>query len=286
MSKTNSSPLAAIRDVLVGSTVENGYEVASPVIGYGLTLAKAVGAHLTIQSASWRLLGDDSWLAQFDGEGSTIVDRRLDRLARAIAEDAAGAAAQAGIVCAIETPSLSYPEVVNRLADRARLHDLTILEAGPRSYDLNGETIETTLLRSGRPVIAVPPGHATFSARQIVLAWDGSAQAVRAANDALPFLRAAEAVKIVSVNNETEIHEAMSGAEFAPHLAHHGVNATINNLPMGEGIAETLRAQAVLLQADMIVMGAYRHSRARQFFFGSVTRSLLRDSPAPLFLAH
>ena len=78
----------------------------------------------------------------------------------------------------------------------------------------------------------------------------------------------------------------MSGAEFAPHLAHHGVNVTINNLPMGEGIAETLRAQAVLLQADMIVMGAYRHSRARQFFFGSVTRSLLRDSPAPLFLAH
>src|SRR5690242_10529528 len=61
MSKTHPSPLSGIRDVLVGVTVESDREEASSAIGYGLTLAKAAGAHLTVQSAAWRLSGDDVW---------------------------------------------------------------------------------------------------------------------------------------------------------------------------------------------------------------------------------
>ena len=286
MSETAPSPLASLRDILVGSTVESGYEKASAAIGYGLGLARAAGAHLTVQSASWRLSGDDGWLADFDSKETTIVDRRLDALARALAQDAAGAAGLAGIVCTTETPSLSYPEIVNRLAERARLYDLTILDAGQSSYDLDRETIETALLRSGRPVIAVPPQHATFSARRIVLAWDGSAQAVRAANDALPLLRAAEAVEIVAVLGEAQTEGAMPGTAFAPHLARHGVTVSVDTLPLVDSVADTLRAGAVRLGAELIVMGAYRHSRVREFFFGGVTRSLLESSPAPLFLSH
>jgi nucleotide-binding universal stress UspA family protein len=274
-----------IRDVLVGTAVEGEHEEASSAIGYGLTLAKAAGAHLTVQSASWRLSGDDAWLGDFDYEGVPVMDRRLDALARSIAERSAGDAAQAGVVCTTEAPSLPYPEIVSRLAGRARLHDLTVLDIGPRTYDLDREMIEKALFHSGRPVIAVPPGHDAFAARRIIVAWDGSAQAVRAANDALPFLRAAEAVEIVSVGTEAEIHATLPGAEFAPHLARHGVNVSVNDLPKGESVADTLRAQAGLFRADMIVMGAYRHSPTREFFFGGVTRSFLRGSPAPLLLA-
>ncbi|MBE7203616.1 MAG: universal stress protein [Parafilimonas terrae] len=286
MSRSSPSPLAGIRDVLVGTAVEGEGEQASSAIGYGLTLAKAAGAHLTVQSASWRLSGDDAWLGAFDDEGVSVMDRRLDALARSIAERSAGDAAQAGLVCTTEAPSLPYPEIVIRLAARARLHDLTVLDIGPRTYDLDREMVEKALFHSGRPVIAVPPGHAAFAARRIVVAWDGSAQAARAANDALPFLRSAEAVEIVSVGTETEIHEAMPGAEFAPHLARHGINVTVNDLPVDGSVADTLLAQAGLFRADMIVLGAYGHTRAREFLFGGVTRSLLRSSPVPLFLAH
>jgi nucleotide-binding universal stress UspA family protein len=280
------SPLAVIRDILVGTTVEGGGDDASSAIGYGLTLARAAGAHLTVQSASWRLSGDDAWLGDFDYEGVAIIDRRLDELARSIAVRSAGDAAQAGVVCTTETPSLPYPALVGRLAVRARLHDLTVLDAWPKIHAIDIETIEKTLFGSGRPVIAVPPGSDAFSARRIIVAWDGSAQAARAANDAMPFLRAAEVVEIVSVTEPEELHMSVPGAEFAPHLARHGVNVTVVDVPVTDSVAETLRNQAKMLRADMIVMGAYGHSRIRELLFGGVTRSLLKSSPAPLFLTH
>ncbi|MFC6788898.1 universal stress protein [Methylobacterium komagatae] len=285
MSQISQTPLSALRDLLVGTLIEGENDPASSAIGYGLTLARASGAHLTVQSASWRLSGDEAWIGAFS-EGEAIVDRRLDEVARAVAARAAGDAALAGIVCTTEAPSLPYPEIVARLATTARLYDLVVLDAGPRTFDLDREAIETVLFSSGRSVIAVPPGYAAFSGRRIIVAWDGSAQAARAANEALPFLRAAEAVEIVSVGDEALIHEGVPGAEFAPHLARHGVNVTINDLSPADGVADTLRAQAGLFRADMIVMGAYRHSRTREFLVGGVTRSLLRRSPVPLFLSH
>ncbi|MGH1590354.1 universal stress protein [Methylobacterium phyllosphaerae] len=285
MPRQAPSPLAAIRDVLVGTAVEGEREEASSAIGYGLTLAKAAGAHLTVQSASWRLSGSDAWLGDFDFDGAFVMDRRLDALARSVAERAAGEAAQAGVVCTTEAPSLTYPDIVNQLAERGRLHDLTVLDIGPRTYDLDREMVEKALFHSGRPVIAVPPGHDAFAARRIIVAWDGSAQAARAANDALPFLRAADAVEIVSVGTEAAIEATVPGAEFAPHLARHGVNVIVNDLPTGDSVAGTLRSQAGLFRADMIVLGAYRHAPVREYFFGGVTRSFLRGSPAPLFLA-
>ncbi|MEL6060627.1 MULTISPECIES: universal stress protein [unclassified Methylobacterium] len=285
MSSSCPSPLAGIRDVLVGTAIEGEREEASSAIGYGLTLAKTAGAHLTVQSASWRLSGDDAWLGAFDVEGVSILDRRLDALAHSIAERSAADAAQAGVVCTWDAPNLPYPEIVSRLAACARLHDLTVLDIGARTYDLDREMIQKALFDSGRPVIAVPPGHDAFVARRIIVAWDGSAQAARAANDALPFLRAAEAVEIVSVGTEAESHASLPGAEFAPHLARHGVAVTVNDLPQRDSVAATLRSQAGLFRADMIVMGAYRHSPTREYFFGGVTRSFLRGSPAPLFLA-
>lgn len=288
MPKTMPYPLTTIRDVLVGTTVENEFSEDSSAIGYGLTLAKAAGAHLTVQAASWCLLGDDAWLGGFDlgNDEVATIDRRLDELARSIADRAAGNAAQAGVICTTETPSLPYPDVVGRLATLARLHDLTILDAGRQAYDLDREAIRIALFESGRPVIAVPPDHGAFAMRWVIVAWDGSAQAARAANEALPFLRAAEVVQIVSVAGTEELLDTVPGAEFAPHLARHGVNVTVVDVPVVDDVAETLRNQARMLKADMLVMGAYGHSRVREFFFGGATRSLLRSSPVPLFLAH
>ncbi len=190
------------------------------------------------------------------------------------------------MTCTTEAPALAYPDLIARLTARSRLADLTVLDAETREVDLDRDLIDGLLFGSGRPLIVVPPGRASFCARRVVVAWDGSAQAARAANDALPILRAAEAVEIVSVVGEKDLAVSVAGAEFAPHLARHGVRVSVNDLPVVDDVAEALRTEAGLFRADMLVMGAYRHSRLQEWFLGGVTQSLLARSPVPLFLAH
>ncbi len=202
-------------------------------------------------------------------------------LARAVAERVAGDAANAGVACTTEAPALAYPDLIARLTARSRLADLTVLDAETREVDLDRDLIDGLLFGSGRPLIVVPPERAAFCVRRVVVAWDGSAQAARAANDALPFLRAAEAVEIVSVVGEKDLSASVAGAELAPHLARHGVRVSVNDLPVVDDVAETLRTEAGLFRADMLVMGAYRHSRLKEWFLGGVTHSLLNRSPFP-----
>ena len=278
--------LTGIRDILVGLTEEGRGDETASALGIGLSLAGMAGAHLTVQSAARRLtmVGGSGW--GFVNDLIAHENRRLSARARAIAERAVTDATLEGVSCSIEASALAYPELVGRLTARARLADLTILDAEAREVDLDRDVIDGVLFGSGRPLLVVPPGGDTFSARRIVIAWDGSAQAARAANDALPFLRAAEAVEIVSVVGEKELSTSVAGAEFAPHLARHGVNVSVTNVPVDGDAAETLRRQAGLLGAEMLVIGAYRHSRLKEWFLGGVTHALLTRSPVPLFLAH
>src|SRR5215203_187649 len=104
------------------------------------------------------------------------------------------------------------------------------------------------------------------------------ARGQRALNDAMPLLRAADAVEVVSVGGEKDLSGAVSGTEVASHLARHGVNVSVENLVAKQGdVAESLRGQASLSRADIIVMGAYAHSRVRQIVLGGVTQSLLKE---------
>ena len=286
MPKPPPVALTGIRDILVGLTEEGRGDETASALGIGRSLAGMAGAHLTVQSAARRLtmVGGSGW--GFVNDLIAHENRRLSARARAIAERAVTDATLEGVSCSIEASALAYPELVGRLTARARLADLTILDAEAREVDLDRDVIDGVLFGSGRPLLVVPPGGDTFSARRIVIAWDGSAQAARAANDALPFLRAAEAVEIVSVVGEKELSTSVAGAEFAPHLARHGVNVSVTNVPVDGDAAETLRRQAGLLGAEMLVIGAYRHSRLKEWFLGGVTHALLTRSPVPLFLAH
>lgn len=86
---------------------------------------------------------------------------------------------------------------------------------------------------------------------------------------------------------EKDLGHTVLGAEIAPHLTRHGVEISVLNLPAFDGdVAETLRRHAKLTQADMIVMGAYVHSRLRQMVLSGATQSLLKDCPVPLFLSY
>ncbi len=285
MSMHAPSPLAAFRDILVGTIVEDERDPVSPAIGYGLSLAEAACAHVTIQSSSWCLVGTDAWLQGTADPGigsSTAASTPRPRLCR----ERGRRGGAGGSRLHLEAPRLPYPEVVHRLAAEARLPDLTVLDLDPQSEILSRETVEAALIGSGRPGphrAAPAPG---FAGRRILVAWDGSLQVARAANDAMPLLRAADAVEIVSVGDADDLLTTVPGAEFARHLARHGAAVTVRDLPQDGSIADTLRNHAGLVRADLMVMGAYRHSRARELVFGGVTRSLLMDAPVPLFLAH
>ncbi|KQP77495.1 universal stress protein [Methylobacterium sp. Leaf117] len=280
--------LKDIKNVLVGLTEEGQQGETSDAIGYGLSLSVTAGAHLTVQAASRRLVMNSALAGSFGRALVTEENGRTAGLSQAVAEKVRGDAASAGVGCTVESPQLTHPDILATFAAKARLHDLIILDAEERTIDLDRELIEVALFGSGRPVIVVPAGHNAFAGRRIVIAWDGGTHAARAVNDALPFLRAAEAVEIISVVGEKDLSSSVAGAELAPHLARHGIAVTVDDLPLRPDgdIAETLRDAASRYRAEMLVMGAYRHGPIRQWIFGGLTQSLMTACPIPLLLAH
>lgn len=278
--------LEAIKSILIGVTEEGESEVSS-ALAYGLSLAREAGAHVTVQAASLKLLVPHAFVSEFAAGLVAAENRRLHALATAVADAARGDAAASGVACTTEAPQLNYPDLIRSFTAFARVHDLTVLDAEPVALAVDRGLIDAVLTDSGRPLIVVPPGREAFGASRVVVAWDGSAKAARALSDALPFLQAAEAVDIVAVTGEKDLPEALPGSEVAPHLVRHGVKATVIDLPAeGGDVAETLRRHATLSGADMLVMGAFVHSRLREWVLGGTTQSLLKNSPVPLLLSY
>jgi nucleotide-binding universal stress UspA family protein len=182
---------------------------------------------------------------------------------------------------------LSEAELVDLAAFQARLHDVSIVD-NPESFFVAGRAlVEEILFQTGRPLIVVPEGIAEHRATRIVVAWDGTARAARALNDALPLLAGAEYVEILSVTGEKDLSRMVPGAEVAPHLSRHGIEVTVADVERKESDAgAAIRERATLVGADMIVMGAFAHSRWRQMVLGGVTDSMLRAARIPVFMSH
>lgn len=279
--------IQGVRSVLIGLTKEFGVDEVSSALSYGLSLAQQAEAHATVQAASVKLSLPNTWVSSFSAGLLEAENRRLHALAEAVARSTRADASASGIRCDTYAPHLRYPDLLASFTDQARVHDLAIVDAEPEAIHVDRGLIEALLMNTGRPLLIVPPGHETFSARRGILAWDGSARAARAAHDALPFLRAAEVLEVVSVIGEKDLPDTFAGADIARHLTRHGVPATARSVTARNGdIAQTLRDSANLLRADMMVMGGYVHSRVREMIFGGVTQSLLRQSPVPLFMSY
>lgn len=278
--------LQNIRSVLIGMT-EEGIDEPSSALSYGLSLARQAGAHATIQAASLKVVLGTTFVSNMAAGLVADHNRRLKALAAAVAERAAGDAAAQGISCSVDTPQLPYGELVDVFVAQARVHDICVLDAETATVNADRGLIEALLFESGRPLIVVPPGHDEFRHQRVLIAWDASARAARAVNDAMPILKSAAAVEVVAIGTEKELAHAVPGAELAPHLARHGVNVSVKDLVVQpDGIAGTLREQAGLYNADLLVMGAFNHSVVREWVLGGVTQSLLKESPIPLFLSY
>ena len=176
------------------------------------------------------------------------------------------------------------------LIGHARLHDLTFLPIGS-SVPADEMNTESVIFGSGRPTILLPAmlGQSSKAASldKVAIAWDFSRAAARALADAMPLLKKAKRVHVFTVVNEKPISVDQSANYLDQHLRMHGVEATIENLDagrrtIGQVIADFVAANHV----DMLVMGAFGHSRMREFILGGATRSILSQPPVPVLLSH
>jgi nucleotide-binding universal stress UspA family protein len=177
------------------------------------------------------------------------------------------------------------------VALHARYADLTVV-GQPNQYapqDDDAVTV-TTVMTSGRPVLAVPfAGDFPTIGERVLVAWNASREAARAVNDALPLLVGAKQVIVLAINPQRGVggHGDVPAADIALHLARHGLKAeAAHTVAKDISDGEALLSYAADIGADLIVSGAYGHSRARELVFGGVTRTLIAEMTAPVLLSH
>jgi nucleotide-binding universal stress UspA family protein len=198
--------------------------------------------------------------------------------------------ATAGIAAEWRQGEGSFAGVVSM---NARYADLAILSQFDSSSGGGYERLELpadVALSAGRPVLVVPYiGAGRSIGTNILVGWNASREATRAVNDALPLLERANKVTILAVDPERGIdgQGEVPGADIALHLARHGVKAEASQTATGDiDIGDVLLSRAADLGADLIVIGAYGHSRMREFVMGGVTRHLLQHMTVPVLMSH
>ncbi|MBT8471813.1 MAG: universal stress protein [Marinicaulis sp.] len=174
------------------------------------------------------------------------------------------------------------------LSSRARVSDLTILaRAGDDAPAYEFELVEEIIFQSGRPVLLADTRQpiADFP-DTVVVAWNGGREAARAITAAMPILKQAKLVIVMSVGNLPWASEPPD--HVASYLKLHGVRATALQARLNKGVdpEEEFMALVKKKRADLIVMGAYSHSRWREVILGGFTRHLLRKSKIPILMAH
>lgn len=181
------------------------------------------------------------------------------------------------------------PETV---ALHGRYADLVVVgqdDAGAASAS-KAAVIEAALFTSGRPVLVVPhAGRFETVGRRALIGWNAGREATRAVHDALPLIAGAEAVTVLAVNPRPGIgaHGEEPGADIARHLARHDLRVTVERAEAAEiGAGDIILNRAAELSADLIVVGAYGHSRIREWILGGVTRTLLQQMTVPVLMSH
>lgn len=176
-------------------------------------------------------------------------------------------------------------------AVHARYCDLAILgQLDVERPEIGQSRPEDVAIASGRPILVLPyVGQYETIGRQVLVGWNTSREATRAVADAMPLLEAAETVTVLSIDPREgpAAHGEVPGADISLHLARHGVNAVVERTVSADVPAgQVLLSRAADLGADLLVMGAYGHSRARELLVGGATRSILESMTLPVLMAH
>jgi nucleotide-binding universal stress UspA family protein len=180
---------------------------------------------------------------------------------------------------------LDYPTDV--VAREARSADLIIVGPSTGTGDpFRTLDIGRLVLTAGRPVLHVP-SQASLPLKRAAIAWKDTREARRAVRDALPLLQLSESVLVIDVIEQEGDHGAERAHDVARYLARHGVETVTGRAPLAEvTVIDTLLHMIQVENIDLLVAGAYGHSRLGEWMFGGVTRDLLRQSPVCCLLSH
>jgi len=276
-----------IKDIIVNLTPGEGQDA---VTDYAVSVASALGAH----AVGVAFIYDPIIPATVMGGG---IPADLIEAQRAENEQGASAAAsrfdaaakRAGLSYEVHQMSASAAGAADRFAHLARRFDLAIVgQPQPDNPAMQDLVMETALFESGRPVLAVPYiQKGGLKLDRVMICWDGGKTAARAIGDALPLLTRAKTVEVVIIAGERGKQDELPGVDMGQHLARHGLNVTVNRIPLGDiDVADAILSHASDSSADFVVMGGYGHSRLREFILGGATRGMLESMTVPTLLAH
>lgn len=281
----------SFRDVLVALTT---YPQPTPVsaVDDAIDLAAALGAKVSAIACEVKINVPGSLLgrrllnvpAMIAGEAKKSATNAQQLLAAFQA-----AAEKRGVFQERISEHCLTSEVPGVLVEYSRLRDLTILPMPERDY-LDQWYAESVIFGSGRPTVILPHERkrsGSFALDTVIVAWDFSRTATRAMADAMPILEKAKRVCVLTVTKEKAIDTRRSGAELAKHLARHGADVVLDEVDAeGRSIGAVFEAHVTYRNADLLVMGAYGHSRLREFVLGGATKSMLTRPPSPIFMSH
>ena len=253
-------------------------------------LCQEIGAHLSVLVVAlaapppigeYAAVVSDAWLEEREADMNRLRETATKMTARLADTDVSA------------DVDSTYSEIAwanDVIGRRARYADLTVL--GPdllTGADLRNAALSGALFESAKPVLIVPEGRVpTLRPKRVLVAWGSRPEAVRAVREALDLLAAAEDVRVVLVDPQASDlgNGPEPGADIATYLTRHGVKVSVDRLPSsGQSVATVLKQHATDMDADLIVMGGYGHSRLRERIFGGVTRSMLDEPVLPMLMA-
>ncbi|HEY9020642.1 MAG: universal stress protein [Paracoccaceae bacterium] len=265
--------------------------LAGPVLDQAIAMATAWDAHLDVLC-----MGLDRTQTGFyyAGANALILQETITRAqdeARAVEAHVRKILEASDVRWGLDSGVAQLADMGRHVAQRARFSDLVIL---PKPY---GEKrgvelepiLESAMFDGAAPVLMVPEaGQIVTAPQRILLAWNESDEALEAARTALPLLIQADSVRIVVI--DPPVHSPTRsdpGGLLSQYLSRHGVNCEIDVLSKTlPRVSDVLMRHAADVEADMIVMGAYGHSRFREAILGGATRNMLEHAKIPVFLAH
>ncbi len=169
---------------------------------------------------------------------------------------------------------------------RGRLSDLIVMARHTKDADTaSALTLNAALFETSRPVLVAAPASKPEFKGKLAIAWNGSAEAAHAVSTAMPLISNAESVIVLTA--ESDRTSLSVAPDLAVYLSWHGVHAELRTFPAGAAqVGASLLKGCAEVGADMLVMGAYTHSRMRQLILGGVTRHVLAEAEIPVLMAH
>jgi len=276
-----------IKDLVVHLSAAGQPDAAG---AFAISIAEAFGAHVSGVAFSYEPVIPPTIMGTIPA--SLIEQQRAenDKAAGDARAKFDAAARRAGVAFDSRILTASLPGSADRFGEIARRFDLSVVgQAEPGLLAGAQELVaESALFASGRPVVLVPYIQKTgLKLDRIMVCWDASRTAARAAADALPLLARAKAIDVVMIASERPKSDDIPGADIGQHLARHSLKVEVKRIVATDSdVASTILSHAADSSADFIVMGGYGHSRLREFVLGGATRGILSSMTLPVLMSH